>query len=222
MIKKIQVLGMSEFLPGVIYDIVNDIGQANHLEFFLNTEDEVLKPNMPLFKFPYSIRKMGISPDLNVPMVLGASGPKNKYPIYKYFLENFQIYKSSLVKIIHNTSYVAKSSNIGEAAFIEQHVTISSQTKIGFAVTIKRNSSIGHHGVIGNFVTINPGVTIAGKVTLGDGVLIGIGATLLDGISVGKNTFIGAGSVVTKNIPAGVIAFGNPCKVIRKNTQWEI
>jgi len=27
---------------------------------------------------------------------------------------------------------------------------------------------------------------------------------------------------VTKDVPAGVIAYGNPCRVIRENTEWKI
>ena len=35
---------------------------------------------------------------------------------------------------------------------------------------------------------------------------------------VGKSVLIGAGSIVVKDIPDNVKAYGNPCKVIRENT----
>lgn len=219
MIKKIQILGMSEYLPAVIYDIVKDMGVANHLEFFLNIEEVGLKPKMPLYQFPYSVNSKGISPNLDRPVIFGVSGPKLKNLIFSYFRENFKVSKSSFYNVIHKSAYITNSSKIGAGAFIEHQVFIGSQAKIGFGVTIKRGSSIGHHSNIGNFVTINPGVTIAGKVHLGSGALIGIGATLVDGISVGKNTIIGAGSVVTRSIPEGVVAFGNPCKIVRNNAE---
>ena len=44
---------------------------------------------------------------------------------------------------------------------------------------------------------------------------------VLQGVSIGDNTVIGAGSVVTRDIPANVVAAGNPCKVLRKITDFD-
>ena len=194
--KKIQVLGMSEYLVSVIYDILNDNDQADFLEIFLNREVEAL-PQMPNFEFPYKIHEPGNSPNKNYPVIFGASGPKNKYPIFKYFKDTYNLSIDQFKKIIHHTSYISKSTIIGYGCFIEQNVTVSSQTKLGFGITIKRGVLIGHHCDIGDFVDINPGAIIAGKVILGKGSVIGAGATVLDGIHVGDNSIIGAGSLVT-------------------------
>ena len=221
MIKKIQVLGMSEYLTSVIYDILNDNNLTDHLDIYLNI-DIISRPKTPVMEFPYSVYEKGVSPDLDIPVVFGASGPKNKYPIFKYFSEKHGIQPVLYENIIHNSAYVANSSSMAMGGFIEQKVVISSQTALGFGVTIKRGALIGHHCTIGDFVDINPGAIIAGKVSLGRGSVIGAGATILDGISIGDNSIIGAGSLVTKDIPSGIIAYGNPCKVIRENTEWEI
>lgn len=221
MIKKIQILGMSEYLTGVIYDILKDNDLANHLDIYLNI-DILSRPKTPIMEFPYSVYEKDIAPDLSVPFAFGASGPKNKYPIFKYFSEKFGIQPFHFKNIIHNSAYVAISSSMAMGGFIEQKVVISSQTALGFGVTVKRGALIGHHCIIGDFVDINPGVVISGKVSIGKGTVIGSGAILIDGITVGENSYIGAGSVVTKDIPAGVIAYGNPCKVIRENSEWKI
>ena len=55
-------------------------------------------------------------------------------------------------------------------------------------------------------------------VIIGKNVWIGGNCCILPGITIGDNTIIGAGSVVTKDIPENVVAVGNPCKVIRKNS----
>jgi len=212
---------MSEYLTGVIYDIVKDINLADHLDIYLNI-DIISEPKTPVKKFPYSVYDKNSTPDLGIPFAFGASGPKNKYPIYQYFSEKHGIQPSHFKNIIHNSAYVANSTSIAMGGFIEQMVVISSQTVLGFGVTIKRGALIGHHCTIGDFVDINPGVVISGKVTIGRGSVIGSGAILVDGIVVGENSFIGAGSIVTKNIPPGVIAYGNPCKVIRENSEWKI
>jgi sugar O-acyltransferase (sialic acid O-acetyltransferase NeuD family) len=221
MSKKIQVLGMSEYLTCVIYDILKDNDLTDHLDIYLNI-DIISRPKTPVMEFPYSVYEKGVSPDLDIPVVFGASGPKNKYPIFKYFSEKHGIQPVLFENIIHNSAYVANSSSMAMGGFVEQKVVISSQTALGFGVTIKRGALIGHHCTIGDFVDINPGVVISGKVSIGRGTVIGSGAILVDGVVVGENSFIGAGSVVTKDVPACVIAYGNPCRVIRENTEWKI
>ncbi len=221
MVKKIQLLGLSTDGVCVIFDILRDNQLAEHIDIFLNIEVKE-KPKMAVMEFPYTIYGVGKSPDPTIPVVFGTSGPKNKYKISKYFIENCNIKKSLFTNIIHKSAYVARSSSIAMGGFLEQKVVISSQTTIGFGVTIKRGALVGHHCSIKDFVDINPGVTISGNVTIGKGVILGSGVTILDGISIGDNTFIGAGSVVTKNIPSGVIAYGNPCRIVRHNKKWKI
>lgn len=41
----------------------------------------------------------------------------------------------------------------------------------------------------------------------------------MPGVTIGNNVVIGGGSVVVKDIPSDSVAVGNPCKVIRKNTE---
>ncbi len=219
--KKIQVLGMSEYLVCVIYDILNDNNQANHLDIFLNMEMNTV-PQMPNFNFSYTLHEKGVSLDKNSSVIFGASGPKNKYPIFNYFIDTCKLSINQFINIIHHSSYISKSTILEAGCFVEQNVTISSQTKLGFGVTIKRGVLIGHHCNIGAFVDINPGAIIAGKVILGKGSVIGAGATVLDGVEIGENSVIGAGSLVTNDIPSGVIAYGSPCKIIRKNLGWKV
>ncbi|TVZ28202.1 sugar O-acyltransferase (sialic acid O-acetyltransferase NeuD family) [Gillisia sp. Hel_I_86] len=219
--KKIQILGMSQYLVSVIFDILNDNGQANFLDIFLNLKMKAI-PQMPNFEFPYALHELGNGPDKKNPVIFGASGPKNKFPIFNYFKDTYKLSIKQFINVVHQTSYISKSVTLDAGCFVEQNVTISSQTKLGFGITIKRGALIGHHCIIGDFVDINPGAIIAGKVILGKGSVIGAGATILDGINIGKNSVIGAGSLVTKDIPSGVIAYGNPCKIIRNNSKWNI
>ena len=44
-------------------------------------------------------------------------------------------------------------------------------------------------------------------------------AIILAGVTIGSRAVIGAGSVVTGDVPEGVFAAGNPCRVIRENTE---
>lgn len=55
-------------------------------------------------------------------------------------------------------------------------------------------------------------------VSIGSDVWVGGGAIILPGVNIGSKTVIGAGSVVTRDIPEGVVAAGNPCRIIRSNS----
>lgn len=61
--------------------------------------------------------------------------------------------------------------------------------------------------------------TQTAPVIIGDNVWIGGGVIILPGVTIGDNVVIGAGSVVTHDIPDHTIAYGNPCRVIRENSQ---
>jgi maltose O-acetyltransferase len=60
---------------------------------------------------------------------------------------------------------------------------------------------------------------LARPIEIGSDVWVGGGAIICPGIQIGSRSVIGAGSVVTRDIPAGVVAAGNPCRVIRPNTE---
>jgi sugar O-acyltransferase (sialic acid O-acetyltransferase NeuD family) len=217
---KIQILGLSEYYPAVLLDILKDLGYKD-FTFFPNLEVSFC-PYFPLKDFEYQIRDKESKPDKKKAIVLGVSNPGNKYVVFKHFQKLHSLALEDLTTFIHNSSYFPNSSKIGKGVFIEQNCTLSSQTLLGDAISIKRGVTIGHHCKIGSWVDINPGVTISGKVNIGIGTMIGSGATLIDGISIGNNTIIGAGSVVTKDMPSGVIAYGNPCKVIKHNDRWNL
>lgn len=56
-------------------------------------------------------------------------------------------------------------------------------------------------------------------IVIEDDVWLGANCLILKGVTIGANSIVGAGSVVTKDIPADCIAAGNPCKIIKVNTQ---
>lgn len=91
--------------------------------------------------------------------------------------------------------------------------------------------TIGNHTLFGPAVQIytathpldaaerRSGLEFAKPISIGDDVWVGGGAMICPGVTIGDRTIIGAGSVVTRDIPADVIAAGNPCRVIRKNSE---
>jgi len=218
MLDKIQILGLSEYYPAVLFDILKEFG-FQEFNIFPNLESNT-KPFLPVENYAYILNNVGKALDKNSAIIFGVSGPKNKIPVFRYFEENQFLSFENLTTMVHDSVYVAPSCKIGKGVFIEQNSTIASQTFLGNCVSIKRGANIGHHCVINDWTDINPGVIISGRVTVGEATIIGSGATIIDGISIGRNTLIGAGSLVTKDIPSGVIAYGNPCRVIKNNDKW--
>lgn len=131
-------------------------------------------------------------------------------------IESILPYNLDFANIIHPSSRVSSSVNLGEDVLVSVGCIISTGTKIGNHVIINRAVNIGHHVTIGDYVTISPGVNIGGKSTIGEGSYIGIGAIILDHISIGRNSVVGAGAVVTKNVPDNVQVIGIPA-VVSKN-----
>jgi sugar O-acyltransferase (sialic acid O-acetyltransferase NeuD family) len=147
----------------------------------------------------------------------GVAKPGVKKMVYNFFQDHCSVHKEHYISLVHPSSVIASTVQMGSACFIEPGTIIASFASLGFGVLINRGSTIGHHTVLGNFVCINPGVHVAGHCYIGEGTEIGIGAVLFDHIAIGSNSIIGAGSVVTKDVPDNVVAWGNPCKVIKNN-----
>lgn len=122
------------------------------------------------------------------------------------------------VNIIHPDAVVSPTAIIGKGVLIECGCLITPSPVIGDNVVVNTGSQVNHDNVVEDHVYIASGVVLSGGVTIGNNTLLDDGVIVTLGKSVGKNSLIGAGAVVTKDIPDGVVAYGNPCKVIRDNT----
>lgn len=122
------------------------------------------------------------------------------------------------VNIIHPDAVVSPTAKIGKGVLIECGCLITPSPVIGNNVVVNTGSQVNHDNVVEDHVYIASGVVLSGGVTIGSNTLLDDGVIVTLGKSVGKNSLIGAGAVVTKDIPDGVVAYGNPCKVIRENT----
>lgn len=223
-IQTIKLLGCSWVYMPLLFDVVYETLGIREFIIYKNITVDG-GPELLFNKGFYEYKEFNFS-EISISelekVVFGVTGPKAKYLVFNQFKEKYSIDLKAFINIIHPTSYIATSTKLNDAIFIEPGVIISSQTEIGNAVTIKRGVKIGHHNVIGDFCEFNPGVISGGNVKIGRGCILGIGSVIKNDITIGKNTFIGMGSVVNQNIPEGVIAYGNPCKVIKNNDLWKI
>lgn len=151
--------------------------------------------------------------------LLAAMNPVTKKKIFDFFNKNKAVGRNDYCSLSHPSSVIASTAEIGNSSFIEPGVVIASFASIGFGVYVNRSTTIGHHVIIDDFATFGPGVHIAGHCHIGKGSQVGIGSVIFDHVKIGNNCVIGGGSVVTKDIPDNVIAWGNPCRVIKNNTE---
>lgn len=119
---------------------------------------------------------------------------------------------------IHPSAVVSPRAEYGEGTVMMAGALVNSCAKIGKHCIINTGASVGHDVILGDYVHIAPHATITGGVVVGNCTWVGAGTVVKQGIKIGANCMIGAGSVVVKDIPDGVVAYGNPCKVIRDNS----
>ena len=119
------------------------------------------------------------------------------------------------------------SVSIGKGSLLDESTKIicmgqGNSVEIGkecmFAENVELWASDTHSITDLNGNTINP----SRPIKIGNHVWLGKGVCVMKGIEIGDNTILGLGSIVTKNIPSNVIAAGNPAKVVKTGTNWNL
>ena len=118
-------------------------------------------------------------------------------------------------KIIHSTTFVDPTAEIGEGCVIYPGCSIDIRAKIGANSILNNGCTIAHDSSIGAHNFLSPRVAVAGFVTTGQLCNIGINATIIDNISLGDEIRLGGGTVVTKDLHTAGLYVGNPHRFIR-------
>lgn len=131
----------------------------------------------------------------------------------KHYYKKFKS-KIPLANIIHTSSYIDISCQIGEGVFILPGCTLDFGVEIKDNVVLNTGITIAHHTKIGTNTFVAPAVQMAGLINIAENCFIGIGATIKDCINIGKNSIIGAGAVVLKDTSENSTSIGVPAKEI--------
>ena len=103
--------------------------------------------------------------------------------------------------LIHPSSRVAISAQIGEGSLVMENAVIGCDAIIGNDCIINTGVIISHDCRIGHHSRISPGAILAGNVTIGENSLIGMGTTIYLGVKIGKNVVIANGKNIMGDIP---------------------
>lgn len=115
-------------------------------------------------------------------------------------------YRDLGVIIGDNTNIIDCNIDIGHAYLIE----------IGDNCTLTHCTVLSHDASTKRYLN----KVKVGIVKVGNNCYIGWGAIILPNITIGNNCIIGAGTIVSKNIPDNSVVVGNPCKIIKKTTEF--
>lgn len=119
--------------------------------------------------------------------------------------------------IIHSSSYVDKSCNIGEGVIIYPGCILDMNVTIKNNVLLNVGCVIAHDSVIGDHSFLSPTVKIAGFVNVGKKVNLGIGSVVIDNINIAESVKTGGGAVVINDLKASGLYVGVPAAFKKGN-----
>ena len=119
--------------------------------------------------------------------------------------------------IIHPTSWVSGSAQIGAGSVVFAHATVQANVSLGKGCILNTGCSVDHDAQLADGVHICPGTRLAGDVKVGSRSWIGIGASVIQQVCIGSDVTVGAGSAVVRDLPSSVKAFGVLARVVSSN-----
>lgn len=114
-----------------------------------------------------------------------------------------------LPNLIHPSSNVEPSVNMGVGNQIMMGAAVCSDVKIGNGCIVNSGAIVSHDCILRDHCHIAPGAILAGSVDVGNNSVIGMGATVYLGLTIGRDAMIFNGVNVLKNIFEGTTVDGN-------------
>ncbi len=212
---------MSEQLHPKEIGIIGNGGQANEAESYLKSDETTVlfralnkeyrdesDPSQIDIMNPVDYQKI-------TPVVAAIGAPA----LRKKMVESWPGEK--FVTIIADTSFIDRSTKVGEGSIIAPRAVITTDVEIGKHSIVNVASSISHNCRLGDYSTISPGAHIGGNVDIGDGAFIGIGVIISNNLKIASGVVVGAGAVVIEDLAQeNGVYVGVPAKLVGQNESW--
>jgi sugar O-acyltransferase (sialic acid O-acetyltransferase NeuD family) len=120
--------------------------------------------------------------------------------------------KSQFATLVHPTSHVVKTAQLGEGSVVFAQSYVSDHVQIGQHASINFACTLNHDTVLGDFVSLGPRVSLCGGVKVDSLCELGASVTVIPNVQIHSGVMVGAGAVVTRTLAAGVTATGVPAR----------
>jgi len=127
-----------------------------------------------------------------------------------------------LTTIVSEFAVVSESASLAAGCIVSPGCLVSSEAILGRNVALVAGACVGHNVQLGDNCVVAGHVNIGGACTVGSETYLGMGAQVKQLIRIGRGAVVGMGSVVFNDIPDNVIALGNPCRLIRPNSEKRV
>ncbi len=214
MLKNIAIIGAGGVgrETALIIEDINEVNKKWNIIGFVDDNDNVQNTNINGYDVLGKLEYL-----LNIEKETYVVCAIANYKIKKSIIEKLKQNKNiKFATIIHPSTKINNTVQIGEGCIIYQNVIITANIDIGDHVIISPKTGIGHDSKVENYCSILWNVNVSGNVCINEGVLLGSGATIIQGLSIGQGSIIGAGAVVIKDIGENLTAVGNPTRIVKK------
>lgn len=146
--------------------------------------------------------------------VISIGHNSHRKEMYRRLTESF-LERISFPTLIHPTSYVSKSSFIGEGSIIYPFAAIGAESVISRFVQLNTHSNIEHGSKAAEFSSLAPGSVLAGNSEIGPESAALSNATISNGVKIGKSVVIGANSFLKESTGDNEIWVGTPAHMVK-------
>jgi sugar O-acyltransferase (sialic acid O-acetyltransferase NeuD family) len=130
----------------------------------------------------------------------------------KKSVESILVKGGNFINLVHPTTNISPSVQLGMGVAIKSYCVISSDVSIGNFSFLQSSVIMGHDVKIGDYCQVNSFSFFAGYVKVGQCVSINAGAKLIQNVIVEEESVVGMGSVVLNKVRKGTTVFGVPAK----------
>lgn len=120
------------------------------------------------------------------------------------------------VTLVHPTSLVSKTAQLGAGVIVYPFAVVSNETVVGDYAKLNYYASAGHNVTIGKYCLLAPYATVNGFSVLEECVYLSTHSTIAPVVTVGERSKVSANSAVMRDVPANCLVHGVPGRVTRR------
>ncbi len=121
----------------------------------------------------------------------------------------------SVETVVHPTSIISSTCQVGKGCVIAPFVVLSNHVKIGDNCYINFHCSVGSYSQIGEDSVLSPGTHLGGDVRCGNNLFTGMNSTILPLVRIGSNVKVSAGALVARDIQEGSTVMAKANRIIQ-------